>query len=120
VAESRESGEFGEEGEVVVDGLAEADAGIEHDPLGRDTGGEGSVASVGEPVGDLGDHVVVVHRIAHGAGRGGLLVHQDQRVGRCGDGCHPRIAESGDVVDPRCSGRQRLLRDVGLRGVDRE
>ena len=79
----------GHEREVVLVRLAEADAGVEADPLAVDAGGQQGVAPLGEVVEDLRDDVAVVRIVLHRLRRA-LHVHRAD----AGAGARRRAAAS--------------------------
>ena len=111
----------GQQGEVVLQRLAEADAGVEDDPLLGDPGIDGSLQARGQVVPHL-RHDVLVRRVllhrarvaahVHEADVGAALGHQRQQA---------RVEPAGgDVVDEREAGVEGGLGHRGQRGVDRQ
>ena len=100
--------------------LAEVEAGVEHDLLGREPGGFGAPRALEQERGHVGDEVVVV-RIGIGDTRAQADVGgDDRRVVGGGDREVVGIGEAGDVV---ADDRARVARGVEHRrapGVDRE
>ena len=84
-AESSPGVEPGDAGEALLRRLAEADAGIEHDPVARNAGARGDLERALEERGDVGDDVD--RRIGLVA-----IVHDDDGRAVFGDGRAP----SGD------------------------
>ena len=111
----------GEQLEVVVDGLAEADAGIEPDSLARDAVRDRMLEALGEKRADVGDDVAVA-RIALHRARLAEHVHEADVAAALGDERrHPGVAaQRGHVVDERGAGVERSGRHRRLRGVDRQ
>ena len=104
---------MGQQGEVVVDGLGEADAGVDPDLL--DAGGPPGLGPLDQELAHLGHHVFVVRLLLHG---GGLAFHVHGDPPSAGGGRH-RVQGSRHVVDeggPRLQGR---LGHGWLAGVDR-
>ena len=98
--------------EVVLEGLAEADSGVEPDPLLGDPGGDRRLGPLGEEGADLVDDVVVDGVALHRP-RVAEHVHEDQAGAALGD---QRAdlgvgAQRGDVVDDRRPGPERRLGD---------
>ena len=111
----------GEQGEVVVQRLAEADARIQDHVLLGHPGVDGRVEALGQVVPHLGHHVVVARVGLHGARRA-PHVHQAHGRATLGhQGQQGRVGAAGrDVVDqhgPRVEGG---LGHRGERGVDRQ
>ncbi len=109
-----------EQREVLRDGLAEADPGIEaHSVLG-DAGSNGDRKSLLEECADLPHDVVVSRSDLHRA-RLSLHVHQTHVRTRVGD--HARecrvSSQRGDVVDEPRAERECPPSDLGLGRVDR-
>ena len=106
--------------EVLIRGLAEADPGVEADPLLRDSCGNGCLEAFLEEPCDLIDDVVVSRLDLHRA-RLPLHVHETNvRFRVRDDPGQQRIAtERGDVVDEHDSELERPSGDLGLRCVDR-
>ena len=99
----------GEQGEVVVHGLAEADARIGHERLGaRCRPRRRPRSRSAQERADLGDDVVVAGLVLH---RAGLALHVHRDVARAGIGDDSEqvriVATRGDVVDDRRPGFDR-------------
>ena len=96
--------------EVVLQGLAEADARVEHDALGGHPGRPGGLQPLAQERAHLADDVVVAGVVLHGP-RLAPHVHQAHRRAALGDqGEDLRLgAAGGDVVDHRGPGAQRGL-----------
>ena len=107
--------------EVVLDGLAEADPGIDPDPLLGDSRRDRSFHPLGEERPDVVDDVVVAGVVLHRA-RVPEHVHQDHFAAALGaEAGQVRIGpQGGYVVDPARAGVERRLGDRRLRGVDRD
>jgi len=105
----------------VLDRLAEPDAGVEHDLLLADAGGNGKRQALLEEAEDIVDDVLVVGVVLHGLRRP-EHVHQAYGAPGLGDDLgHRRIAaQRGDVVDDRRSRDQRATRDLGFGRVHRD
>ena len=102
--------------QVVLQVLAEADAGIEHHAW--QAGRLGQAGSLEQEQLDLTDDVGVRRRRLHGA-RLALHVHDhDRRAGGGADGQHGGVAQAADVVDDGRARRQRGGGDLGLARVD--
>ena len=99
--------------------LAEPNAGIEDDPLARDTRGDGSVAPFGEPVEHLEHHVVVVATRVEVLGIAGR-VHQHDRAPARGDHLDAAriVAQCRHVVDHVRARVERGLHHRGAARVD--
>ena len=67
VAQRGEGVEVGQHGPVLVAGLAEAQARVDHDALGVDAGRDRGVDLLAELAHDVGDQVVVVGVLLHAA-----------------------------------------------------
>src|SRR5215211_1300872 len=106
--------------EVVLDRLAEADAGVEADAVFGDPRLDCKAQSLLEERLHVVDDVVVARVQLHGP-RLAEHVHQaDVESGSGDDVGHARVAaQRGDVVDELRTERDRPPRDLGLRGVDR-
>lgn len=114
IAKGGESVEVFEEREVVLHGLAEADAGVEDDAVGGQAGGLGLLGAGGEEGGYLPYHVRVTGLSLHGFG-GALHVHEDDGHPLAeGDLLHAVIGERCDVVE---DGRPRIGGGPGNEGV---
>jgi hypothetical protein len=120
-AERGQDVEAADELEVLLDGLAEADARVEGDPLLRNAGVDGESQSFLEEGGDLG-HNVVVGRILLHRTRLALHVHQAEVGAGLGDDLRQlRVgSERGYVVDELGVELERTAGDLGLRGIDRD
>ena len=105
--------------QVVSDGLAEADAGVDQDLLLGDAVLRREHHALLEEGADVVDDVVVVRLPLHRL-RFALHVHEDHRTAGVGDDVdHLRIhPESAHVVDDRDAGRESPPRDFGLVRVD--
>lgn len=116
-----EVGEVAEEVQVVVEGFAEAEAGVEDDACGVDAGVGEDVQSAFEIGADFGDDILVSGVLLHGGG-GAAHVHDDQAGGGFGGELdHAGVAtEAGDVVDDVGSGGEGGAGDRGFHGVDGE
>lgn len=100
----------------MIDGLAEADAGIKHDPLARHARGERHVHPFGEERAHVIDDVVVVRVVLHRP-RLTTHVHETHVAPAVGhERRHVGVAQSGDVVDER---RARVERRLGHDGLHR-
>ena len=119
VAEAQQAVEAGEQREVVVGVLGEAEAGVDDHAVGGDAALQDGLHARVELVGDLGDHVVV-HTPDVAALQVAAPVHDDERGARGDDDPdHRGVGEAAaDVVDQGGSGRERLLGDGGAHGVD--
>lgn len=125
VAQRREIGGVTDEREVLVDGLAEAQARVEDDAVGRDAGLDRALGGGGEEGTHIGDDV--------GVGRGGGVlvrvritargreaVHEDD-AGTMLGGQGEELGAFGacrDVVDRIRAAVERGARDGGESGVD--
>ena len=120
-ARARQLGQAADERQVVLHRLAEAEAGIEADPLLRDSLPDGEGEALLEERGHLGYHVVVV-RIRLHRPRLALHVHEAEICAGAGDDARElRIAaERRDVVHQHDAELERAARDAGLRRVDRD
>ena len=106
--------------EVVLVGLAETEARIDHDALARDAGGHRRFRASGEIVAHLGDDVVVLRRLLHRL-RLALLVHEAHRgVARRDRLQRARAFPAADVVDQARAGLDGFAHERGLAGVDRD
>ena len=116
-----EVGEVAEELQVVVEGFAEAEAGVEDDACGVDAGVGEDVQSAFEVGADFGDDILISGGLLHGGG-GAAHVHDDEAGGGFGGELdHAGIAsEAGDVVDDVGSGGEGGAGDGGFHGVDGE
>ena len=76
IAQAGQGRRGAQEGQRLLGRLAEVEAGVEHDPLGRDAGGAGALGALGEEAGHVGHHVVVV-RVGVGHPRGEADVRDD-------------------------------------------
>ena len=103
-----------------VDGLAEADAGVEHDTIEGDAGNERGVAAVGEERGHVEHDIAVVRRGLHRA-RLALHVHQaDAAHGVRRHGFErARPLQGAHVVDDVGAEVERGTHHRGLAGVHR-
>ena len=116
-----QGGEPGEEGQVVLQGLAEADAGVEQHPLLGHAGIDRRREPRGQVVAHLPHHVAVARVALH---RAGVAAHVHQADGRPALGHRRqqgRIGAAGrDVVDQREARVQGGGRHRRQRGVDRQ
>ena len=114
-----EARDGGEQREVVLEGLPEADPGVEGDRVRGDPCGDRGVACRGELCRDLTDDVVEVRCVLHGA-RLAAQVHRDvARTGDCDDVEHPVVgSERADVVHDRRTGGERGAGHRRVAGVD--
>ena len=114
-AEVLEFVELGDRLHALLRGLAEADAGIEHDGFPRDAGLVGDVERMVEERVDVGDDA-----------DGGIglvaVVHDDDRHAMLADHAgHVGIAlQAPDVVDDADAQPERPIGDLRLHGVDRD
>jgi hypothetical protein len=115
-----ESLAVGGQRDVVFMRLAEADAGIQANPVSLDAGRDQSIAPFGQIMKDLVDHVVIrwidLHRL-----RSALHVHRhNSRAAFHGHMDHLRITfESRDVIDDFGAGFDRSASHHRLGCVDR-
>lgn len=119
MAERPEPVEAGEEGEVVVGSLGEAEPGVDDHAVGGDAALQHGVHARAEFVDDLGDDVLV--RAFHVAAlQQAAPVHDDEGGAGVGDhGDHAGVGETAaDIVDERGARREGLLGDGGAHGVD--
>ncbi len=111
-----------EQGEVVRERLAEADPGVEHDPLLGDAGRHGERQALVQERLDLVHHVPAVAGFA--LHRAGLAEHVHQAALDPAGGHQPGHLgirpQGADVVDDRGPGLDRGGRDRRLGGVDRQ
>src|SRR5690606_16812230 len=119
VPEGEDGVEAGQEGEVVVGALGEAEARVDDHAVRGDAARQDGLHARVQLVDDLADHVVV------GAPDVGALqqaapVHDHEgRPGGGHHGDHGRVGESAaDVVDEGGPGDEGLFRDGGPHGVD--
>lgn len=107
MAEAQQAVEAGEQREVVVGVLGEAEAGVDDHAVGGDAALQDGLHARVELVGDLGDHVVV-HTPDVAALQVAAPVHDDERGARGGDDAdHRGVGEAAaDVVDQGGSGRE--------------
>lgn len=109
---------MGQQREIVLGALGEAETGVDHQALGRDAAGDDRRHALAEFGHHLGDDVrvdgAVVHVLAEAA-----PVHDDEGHARGGDGGHHgRVREAAaDVVDQDGAGGHRLVGDPGAHGV---
>ena len=97
-------------------GLAEVEAGVDHDPLGRDAGGEGAPGPLGQEPSHLGHHVVVARvGVGHPGGQADVGGHH-RRLGPSRRGEVVGIGEAADVVAHH---RARLVGGGGHAGAPR-
>ncbi|OEI67606.1 hypothetical protein Cus16_2840 [Curtobacterium sp. ER1/6] len=101
--------------------LVEVVPGVDHDPRPGDARGERPVHPLAQEVHDRAGDVVV------GRGRRQLLARwrgrvrdDDGGVGVRDHGRHPRVGQSGGVVDDAGTGGDRRRRDLGPERVDRD
>ncbi len=107
-----------DEGEVVLGGFAEADAGVQTDALRVDAALLGLCYAPGEEVAHFGDNVLILRGLLHGGG-GALHVHEDDAAGLLGaEGSHVGIGQAADVVHDVGAGLQGGCGDGGVAGVD--
>ncbi|PQM49404.1 hypothetical protein C1Y40_00372 [Mycobacterium talmoniae] len=105
---------------IVLAGLGEAQAGIDHQ-LGRvDAGGDRLIDAGQQFRADLGHHVTVVRNPVRIRGGHRPPMHQHPRHTRLRDQRgHRRVgAATGYVVDDLGAAAQRRLGDTGMHGVD--
>ena len=107
------------QGQVVGQGLAEADAGIEPDPLARHPRGHGRFGPGRQFGADLGDDVVVAGIGLHGL-RLAAHMHEHDLAAQFGGGRQTvgREAEGRHIVPDRRPGRDGGAGDFGFHGVD--
>src|SRR2546426_5907912 len=107
--------------EVVVEGLAEADPGVEPDSLLGDSLTDRKLEPLLQKGLDLRHDVLIGRRLLH---RLGVALHVEQAdlyARLAHHRRHLRVpSKRGDVVYERGARRQRLTRDRGFVGVDRE
>ena len=105
----------------MLDGLAEADAGVDADRLFADPLRNGERQPLVEKPDDVGDDVVVA-RVGLHRPRLALHVHQADVDAGLRDRAHQLgvAVQRGDVVDELDAELERPPGDAGLRGVDRE
>ena len=123
-AEFAEHRQRAEEGEVMGEGLAEAEAGIKGDAGAGDAGALEGGEAVGEPVVDVGGGVCVVGVVLHGLGVA-LGVHAEEVcavVGGGGGGGADGVGvgEAGDVVEDLRAVGDGGGEEFGVAGVDGE
>ncbi len=107
-----------DEGEVVLGGFAEADAGVQADALRVDAIPLGLCYAPGEEVAHFGDNVLIMRGLLHGGG-GALHVHEDNAAGLLGaEGSHAGICQAADVVHDVGACLQCGCGDGGVAGVD--
>ena len=118
-AEAVEEREIGEDREVVLHELAEADAGIDRDPVARDAGRLACRDARREMIVDLGRRVCVDGLFLHRLGIA-LAVHQDHRDAKARDRgeCLVVMGQRGDVVDDARTLADGKLHHPRLAGVD--
>lgn len=103
---------------VVVDGLAEAEAGVDDDVV--EAGGVEAGDTVGEETADVGDHVGVDGVLLHGLG-GALDVHHDVGDAALGEEVEHGVVHGAarDVIhDDLTEAADDFPRDAGAEGVD--
>ena len=107
-----------EQGQVVLDVFAEADARVEDDRLGFDAGSQGGGHALGQESADFGHHVAVPGHHLHGLRRS-LHVHQDEAgAGGGGELEDPGVPAGGaDVVDDVGPGGEGGFGHLRLGGV---
>ena len=107
-----------DEGEVMLGGFAEADAGVQADALWGDAIPLGLSDALGEEVAHFGDNVLIMRGLLHGGG-GALHVHEDDAAGLLGaEGSHAGIGQTADVVHDVGADSQGGCGDGGVTGVD--
>ncbi len=105
--------------QVVLEMLAESDAGIDRNLVPGHTGLERPVDRTAELVRHLRQHVIETGIVLHGI-RGSTQVAQDD-AGAVSRGDPPQlriVAQSGDVVHPARTGFEGGIGDLGLARVD--
>ena len=114
-----EIGEGAEEGEVVLEGFAKADARVKGEAIRVDADGEGLIVGGEEAEADFGDDVGIFRLLLHGAG-GAAEVHEDEAgFGLSREGSHGGVVEeAGDIVDDVGASVEGGGGDAGLHGVD--
>lgn len=119
MAKAQQTVEAGEQREVVLGVLGEAETGVDDHAVGGDAAFQDGLHARVELVGDLGDDVLV-HAPDVAALQEAAPVHDDERGARGGDDAdHGRVGEAAaDVVDQGGAGRERPLGDGGAHGVD--
>ena len=96
-------------------GLAESDAGIEHDVLAGDAGAGGDVERAGEESGDL------LHDVDGRVGALAVMHHDDRRMARGKETGHAALAlQAPDVVGDHGALVQCPGDHFGLHAVDRD
>ena len=106
--------------QVVLEGLAEAEARIDGDARARDARGLAGGDAASQEAAHLGHHVPVAGRILH---RAGLALHVHQADGGIAAGDRldgARRGERGDVVHERSAGGDRAAHHGGLPRIDRD
>ena len=106
--------------ERLVGGLAQVEAGVEHDPVGRDAGRLRPVGPLDQEVAHLAQQVVVV-RVGVGDARGEADVGGDDRRAR--GRAHGQVVGVGEAADVVADDRARGVAgggDRGPGGVDRQ
>jgi len=91
----------------------EPDAGVEHDVLGRDAGGDAPVRGVVQKRQHLVDHVAFVHR-------DGLIVHHHDRRRGLDAGGDQIGGRTPDRVEQIAAGGVRVTKDLRLERIDRD
>ncbi len=110
---------MGEEGEVVLGVLGEAEAGVDDDAVGGDAARQDGLHARVQLVDDLGDDVVVLAPDV-AALEEAAPVHDDEGGAGVGDDRdHAGVGEAAaDVVDEGGARREGLFGDGGAHGVD--
>ena len=117
VAQARKLLEVAYELESLRSRFAEARARVDADALRRHAGGLEHGRLVAQVIAHLGDHIVVLRVLLHGA-RLALHVHDHHAAIAFGGNLHHgRIAEARHVVDDGGAGFHARLRHSGMTGV---
>lgn len=107
-----------DEGEVVLSGFAEADAGVQTDALRGDAALCCERNPLGEEVAHFDHDVLIMRGLLHGGG-GALHVHEDDAAGvLSAEVAHAGIGQAADVVHDVGAGLQGGGGDGGVAGVD--
>src|SRR5659263_262047 len=112
--------EMSEDGQVVLQFLAEADTWIEDDVFRQNAARYRPLYPLLEECRDLGDDIIISRILLHIPGLS-LHVHEaDPTAGRGDDGGHFIVAaERGYIIDHFCAGFKGFAGDLRFAGIDR-
>lgn len=122
--------EMVEQGKILGNGLAKANAGVEDDMRIRDASLAGERHAAHQLSFDILEQVIIRHAdvmpaqalLHFGAAGGAAVMHEDDGcLAACEQGCHVGVGtQPPDVVDPMCADIQGGFGNAGFKGIDGE